>query len=86
MVQTQLLQPSPTKPIDDALAALFPTTEQDSRLLKARRIMGDEVAGISDQDLENYLSQLEFLLNSWLDEYERQVFDGRTLGKVIQGG
>jgi hypothetical protein len=85
MVQSQLL-PSPTKPIDDALAALFPTSEQDGRLQKARRIMGAEVDGVSDQELENYLSQLEFLLDSWLDEYERQVFDGRTLSKVMQGG
>lgn len=76
---------SPIRPIKDALGAIFPTAEHDARLQQARRTMTDQLEGVSDQDLEAHLTGLQYLVDSWMDDFERGVFEGRTLSQLIRG-
>lgn len=50
---------------------------------KARRIMGDDVKDLSDEDLEVFLTEFQYLIDCWLDEYEKQQFDGKTLKEKL---
>ena len=57
--------------------------KEDSKLLKVRNIMGDVVSTLSDEELAVYVTTFQCLVDSWLDEYERQSFDGKTLREAF---
>jgi hypothetical protein len=45
--------------------------------------MGAALLDVADEELEVYLTELRHLINSWLDAFERQVFDGETLKELL---
>lgn len=75
-----------SKSIETVLSDIFPTRKEENNLQKARRMLGDIAASLSDQELESYLTQFEFLLDSWLDDFERQIFDNKTLIELLKEG
>jgi len=50
---------------------------------EAREILGDSVKDFSDDDLKDKLVEMLFLIESWLDEYERKVFKGKTINEML---
>ncbi|MES2970850.1 MAG: hypothetical protein V4702_00835 [Patescibacteria group bacterium] len=72
------------QPIDDALRRIFSTSEEETRLQRTRRIMGSAIDDVSDEDLEIYITEIQYLIDAWFDEFERQAFDGVTLKQLIQ--
>jgi hypothetical protein len=71
--------------LDNALSAIFPTTEQDNIITKTRRYLGEVGKEMSDAEIKNLASEFQFLIDSWLDMFERDAFQGKTL-KEIMGG
>lgn len=63
-----------------------PASEADSKIQKARAILGDIALDLSDGDLSVCLTQFQYLVDEWLDEYEKQVFNGLTLQQVLREG
>jgi len=41
--------------------------------------MGDLVVPLADEDIEAYVTEFQYLIDGWLDDFERQAFDGQTL-------
>ncbi len=76
---------SPLQSIDEALNRIFSNPQEETRLVRTRRIMGAAVAEVSDEDLEVYITELQYLIDAWLDDFERQVYDGLTLKQLLQG-
>jgi hypothetical protein len=68
------------------LHSFFPTTQEETRLQKARRIMGEELVGLSDEELEIHLTEFNFLLDSWFDQFEQGLFSGKTLHQLLREG
>lgn len=62
----------------------FPETKETTKADKARQILGENGKNITDEQLETFIAQLELLMNSWLDSYERQLFDGKTLREITK--
>lgn len=75
---------SPLQPLDEALNRIFSNPQEETRLFKARRIMGDVVAETSDEDLEIFLTEFQYLIDSWLDEFERLAYGSLTLKELLQ--
>lgn len=75
-----------SKTIENALSHIFPEKQEETRIQKARLIMGDDVKDLSDEDLDVYLTNFQYLIDSWLDEYEKQVFDNKTLKEKLKEG
>ena len=48
--------------------------------------MGDDVKDLSDEDLEVFLTEFQYLIDCWLDEYEKQVFNNKTLKELMKEG
>lgn len=69
--------------IDAALQGIFRSDEEESRIQQARRIMGGAIDNLSDEELEVSLTELQHLLDEWLDTFEQDVFDGQTLRQVL---
>lgn len=74
------------KSVDEALSSIFPTQQEENQLMKAKRVMGELVADLSDEELESYLTEFEFLLDEWLDEFEKKIFNNKTLMNLLQEG
>lgn len=45
--------------------------------------MGQAAATLSDEELGAYVTTFQCLIDSWLDERERESFDGRTLREIL---
>lgn len=71
--------------LDQAVSRLLPTPAAEARLQQARRIMGDDVYDLNDIELGDHLTQFNYLVDQWLDEFERGAFDGKTLRQVVGG-
>ncbi len=72
-----------SKTFENVLNNIFPDKQEETRIQKARLIMGDDVKHLSDEDLEVFLTEFQYLIDCWLDEYERRVFDNKTLRELI---
>jgi len=60
--------------------------QEESRLQKARRVLGESVKDLPDQILDAFITELQYLADSWLDDYEKGVFDNKTLDELLKGG
>lgn len=74
------------KSLEAALKTIFPSQKEENKLSKARRILGEIAINISDEQLERDLTDFQFLLDSWLDSFEKQVFNGKTLDQLLKEG
>lgn len=72
-----------SKIFESTLIRIFPGKQEETRIQKARLIMGDDVKDLSDEDLEAFLTEFQYLIDCWLDEYEKQVFNNKTLRELI---
>ncbi len=75
---------SQRKAFESSLNSLFPTSEEDNKLQKARGMLGELAQTIPDDELAVYLTQFQYLLDEWLDEYEQELFNGLTLRRLLQ--
>lgn len=71
---------------EKTLNTIFLDKKEETKLQKARKILGEEIAGVTDGELGVYIAEFQFLLDSWLDEYEKQIFDGKTLKQLTKEG
>ncbi|MEK7170867.1 MAG: hypothetical protein AAB774_01005 [Patescibacteria group bacterium] len=77
---------NPQSVLESELGRIFPVREEETRIDVARRVMGKIVAELSDDELEAYLTEFQFLIDSWFDSFEKQIFEGRKLEELIKGG
>ena len=71
---------------ESSLGSLFLNDKKESKLQKARVILGETVDGISDEELTVYLTEFQSLLDGWLDIFEKQIFNGKTLDQILKEG
>lgn len=74
----------PESPIEQVVNKIFTTDKEQNKFQKARKILGESSKDITDEQLENYLSEFEYLASCWLETFERQAFDGRTLDEILR--
>lgn len=68
----------------DQINQLF--NEQDSRekaILEAREILGESANEMTDDQIFDLVTEMQYLADSWLEEYEKEVFDGKTLIELL---
>lgn len=70
--------------LEKTLSAIFPQPQEENKVQKARRILGETAINLTDEQLETNLSEFEYLINDWLDEFEKYVFEGKTLKEIIK--
>ncbi len=76
----------PTSPLDQlekTLATIFPDNQEETKVSKARKILGETADTLHDEKLESLVTDFEYLADTWLDVFEKRVFGGKTLKEVI---
>lgn len=75
---------SNTPTISQSLEAIFPEQKQaDKRIKLAKDALGSLATQFSETELNDVITEVEYLTESWLDEYERNIFDGLTLQELL---
>ena len=70
--------------LESALNNLFVGSKEENRILQARLILGEAVANLSDEELKTYITEFQTLLESWLDTFEKQLFENKTLKQLLK--
>jgi hypothetical protein len=68
----------------DQINNLFNEQDQQQKtILEAREILGDSAKELSDEQVYDLVNEIQYLVDSWLEEYEKKVFDGKTLNELL---
>jgi hypothetical protein len=66
------------------LDAMFPEQErEDKNIQLVRKTLGLLAAEYSTEELIILINEVEFLTESWLDDFERKIFKGLTLQELL---
>ncbi|MDD2823162.1 MAG: hypothetical protein PHQ59_03690 [Candidatus Daviesbacteria bacterium] len=60
--------------------------EQDKQkrtILEAREILGETAESLTDSQVFDLVNEIQFLVDSWIEEYEQKVFSGKTLNELL---
>ncbi len=52
--------------------------------LLAKKILGNKTDSLSNLEIESLISKFEYLAEGFLDNYEKQIFQGKTLKQLLQ--
>lgn len=69
--------------LEKVLHNIFPQNSDESNILRVRRILGQTAEIFSDEQIQYIVAEFQFLIDSWLDEFEKEIFKGLTLKQVI---
>lgn len=73
---------SPT--IRQSLNEMFPEQQYDEKAIqKAKEILGETAKEFTQEQLQDAVTEIQYLCESWLDDFERQVFQGKTLNELL---
>jgi hypothetical protein len=70
-------------PLKNAFEEIFPQNLEENKVLKMRRSLSERAKNMSDEEIQCVTAKFQFLIDSWLDEFEKEVFDGMTLKEVL---
>ena len=77
--------PKHYKTVENALNSIFPKSIEETKATRTRRLLGQIAEDLSDEQLESLHTKFQYLIDSWLDLFEQQVFQGKTLKEVLGG-
>ena len=85
-IKPPVIAPNPHTSIENALNAIFPEKIEENRITRTRRLLSETAKTLSDEQIECINAEFQFLIDTWLDEFEKEVFTGRTLKEVLNEG
>ena len=63
---------------------LFNEQEQQQKTVhEARDILGESAKGLTDSEVYDLVNEVQHLVDTWLEEYERDNFDGKSLNELL---
>lgn len=77
---------NPQQSIETAINHIFPLQSEENKTLRMRKALGESAKSLSNERIETITTQFQFLIESWMDEFEKEVFSGLTLKEVLNDG
>lgn len=74
---------NPLSSLESSINAIFPTNIEESKLSVTKRKLGETVKSLTDEQIECMVTDFQYLIDTWLDEFETDVFEGMTLKKLL---
>lgn len=50
----------------------------------AKKVLGASATALREPELKEVVMEIRFLVESWLDDFERKAFEGKTLQEYLQ--
>jgi len=71
-------------PVKQSLDELFPEQKiEDKNVQRAKEILGDIANELTPAQLKDTIVEIQYLVNTWLDDFEREIFEGKTLQELL---
>ena len=70
-------------PLKNAFRETFLQTPEENTVIKMRRALGENAKFMPDEQVQCIATEFQFLIENWLDEFEKDVFNGMTLKEVL---
>ncbi|MDP3974054.1 MAG: hypothetical protein Q8P92_04445 [Candidatus Daviesbacteria bacterium] len=68
----------------DQLNELFNQQDKQQKdVQEAREILGESARDLTDSQVYDLTNEIQYLVDSWLEEFERKTFDGKTLNELL---
>lgn len=77
---------NPQQSIETALNKILPISSEETKIVRMRKALGETAQLLSNEQIENITTEFQYLIDSWMDEFERDVFSGMTLKEVLNEG
>lgn len=66
----------------NALNTMFPEqSHEDKTLRRAKEILGNDY---STEEVKSLIASFEYLIDTWLESYERKVFNNKTVKELLR--
>jgi hypothetical protein len=72
--------------LEDILPGFLHDSKAKSRLQKSRKILGEIAKDQSDDQIQTFCTQIQYMIDTWLDSYEQEIFEGSTLKQILGKG
>lgn len=70
--------------VKKSLDQLFPEQQYDDKdIQKVKEILGPIADKFTSPELRDIVAETQFLISSWLDDFEREIFNGLTLNELL---
>ena len=56
---------------------------EEHEIEEARKILGSIAEDFTYEELKNECVKIQYLTETWLDDYERSIFGGKTLRELL---
>lgn len=77
--------PKEIDPLNAFVNKLLPEeSSEEKEIRKASEILGSRAANLTASDIKDAISEIQYLVDTWLDDYEKQIFNGQTLMEFLQ--
>lgn len=53
---------------------------------QAKLALGKTGQNMSDENIQKLMTIADYLTDNWLEEYEKTIFNGKTLNQLLQNG
>ncbi len=73
----------PLTSIENVIEKIIPKQSEENKFSKIRQALGETAKSLSTEQIETIASEFQFLIDTWLDEYEQDLFKGLTLKEVL---
>lgn len=70
-------------PLKNAFNEIFPQNLEENTVIKMRRALGEKGKDMSDEQIQCITTEFQFLIDTWLDEFEKDIFNDMTLKEVL---
>lgn len=77
---------NPQANIESTLKVIFPEQAEERKISQTRKILGEVASSLSDEQVVNLISEFQFLIDTWLDEFEKDMFGGKTFKELLNEG
>ena len=59
------------------------TSIPSKEIEKAKQVLGKQISYLTDEEIRDIVAETRFLVESWLDTFEKQAFGGKTLQELL---
>jgi hypothetical protein len=75
---------NPQQNLEQTLNSIFPNSREENKLERARVILGEAAKDQTDEELKIFVTEIQYLIDTWLDIFEQEVFGGLTLKQLLK--
>jgi len=73
-----------TNSLKKSLDNLFPEQQYgDKDIQRVKEILGAKAKNFTDAEIRDVVAETQYLISSWLDDFERGIFNGLTLNELL---